>query len=233
MSNQFKVGDRVIYGNKIFEIISDDEYLVIKKYSLFSPKDLVALSRVLLTPTAFKKVYKEVSYCGQEIIKENNKVIPKSINEIAQEANRISESKGFWDSYNNINFLSIGYMYATPLSKETKEEYREAEIAKKLALIMSEVSEALEARRGGKKANREEFDNKIAYAKEFCSKEFQQKEFQEAFKDNIKDSFEDEMADAFIRLVELCAKLGIDLEWHVEQKMKYNATREKMHGKAY
>lgn len=27
--------------------------------------------------------------------------------------------------------------------------------------------------------------------------------------------------------------IGIDLLWHIEQKMKYNELREKMHGKKY
>ena len=31
----------------------------------------------------------------------------------------------------------------------------------------------------------------------------------------------------------IAKKLDIDLLWHIEQKMKYNETRPKMHGKAY
>jgi len=39
---------------------------------------------------------------------------------------------------------------------------------------------------------------------------------------------------ACILFVELWAKsLDIDLEWHIEQKMKYNESRPKMHGKKY
>lgn len=35
-------------------------------------------------------------------------------------------------------------------------------------------------------------------------------------------------------IVSLCQEhLGIDLEWHIEQKMNYNELRTKMHGKAY
>lgn len=50
---------------------------------------------------------------------------------------------------------------------------------------------------------------------------------------NIKDTFEDEIADAVIRLFDLAKGLGIDLEWHIQQKMEFNKTRERMHGKKY
>lgn len=39
--------------------------------------------------------------------------------------------------------------------------------------------------------------------------------------------------DAIIQLFGLSKHLGIDLEWHIEQKMKYNSTREALHGKKY
>lgn len=39
---------------------------------------------------------------------------------------------------------------------------------------------------------------------------------------------------AALRLIEkFSEKFGCDLEWHVEMKMKYNETREHLHGKSY
>lgn len=39
-----------------------------------------------------------------------------------------------------------------------------------------------------------------------------------------------ELADVFIRLVDACARYGIDLEAVVQQKMAYNRTRPYRHG---
>ena len=58
-------------------------------------------------------------------------------------------------------------------------------------------------------------------------------EFESNFKAHIKDSMQDEICDAVIRLLDLCAGLGIDLETHINLKVKYNITRPRLHGKAY
>ena len=41
------------------------------------------------------------------------------------------------------------------------------------------------------------------------------------------------IADAFIRLFDLCGGLGIDIATHVKLKVEYNRTRERLHGKKY
>lgn len=50
---------------------------------------------------------------------------------------------------------------------------------------------------------------------------------------HIKDTFEDEIADVFIRLFDFCGHRKIDIEKFIQLKMKYNESREKMHGKKY
>ncbi|MGI5086019.1 hypothetical protein HF284_14045, partial [Treponema putidum] len=51
--------------------------------------------------------------------------------------------------------------------------------------------------------------------------------------DKIKDTFEVEIADAFIRLASLCGYLNIDIEKFINVKMEYNKLREPLHGKKY
>jgi NTP pyrophosphatase (non-canonical NTP hydrolase) len=58
-------------------------------------------------------------------------------------------------------------------------------------------------------------------------------DFNDAFSKLVKDTFEDEIADAVIRLFDMSAGLGIDLESHIMAKLRYNANRPKMHGKKY
>lgn len=104
-------------------------------------------------------------------------------------------------------------------------------IGQTLMLIVSELSEALEADRKDKFANLQVFENcmKADDIREEDRECYLISEFQR----NIKDSFEDEIADTFIRLFDLCGALDIDIEKHIELKMKYNQSREYKHGKKY
>jgi NTP pyrophosphatase (non-canonical NTP hydrolase) len=82
----------------------------------------------------------------------------------------------------------------------------------RMMLTVSELSEAFEAFRKDKYANRVQFKNTRG-------------DFKMNFEENIKDTLEDELADSLIRLLDLCGYLDIDIEWHVQQKMKYNKSR--------
>lgn len=102
------------------------------------------------------------------------------------------------------------------------------EIGTLLMLCVSELAEAMEADR---KENFTEHTLKIAHS--FAFTPYFQKEDCSLFENTIKDTFEDELADTIIRILDLCGRKNIDIEWHIEQKMKYNATREKLHKKKY
>lgn len=98
-------------------------------------------------------------------------------------------------------------------------------IGEMLCLIHSEVSEALEA------------DRKEKYSAGVIMNVVNgwvgDSDFVESYKKQVKGTFEEEMADIFIRVLDLCAFKGIDIEQHVKAKMRYNLTREKYHGKKY
>lgn len=94
-----------------------------------------------------------------------------------------------------------------------------------LALIHSEVSEALEADRidkyckDGTWMNDDTVDDYDGFVFHF--------------KDEVKDTFDDELADIVIRVMDLAELKGINLESHIIAKMRYNSTRENKHGKRY
>ena len=92
----------------------------------------------------------------------------------------------------------------------------ERNVGEMLMLVTSELGEAMEAHRKGRFANIEAYE-----------------EFSENFEDAIKDTFEDEIADSVIRLLDMCGGLGIDIDTHVRLKLEYNKTRERLHGKKY
>ena len=98
-----------------------------------------------------------------------------------------------------------------------------------LALIHSEVSEALEADRKSK------FANWDLYEKELLAKLSlgDAGAFNYAFETHVKNSFEDELADIIILVMDLAAFKGFDLEKHIQMKMRYNSLRPHKHGKKY
>jgi NTP pyrophosphatase (non-canonical NTP hydrolase) len=53
------------------------------------------------------------------------------------------------------------------------------------------------------------------------------------FSNLVKDTFQDELADVMIRVMDLAAHKDIDLEIHIAAKMRYNSLREYKHEKRY
>jgi NTP pyrophosphatase (non-canonical NTP hydrolase) len=99
-------------------------------------------------------------------------------------------------------------------------------VGEMLMLVTSELGEAIEAHRKGRFADMEDFS--IRGIDRSCTEDFVND-----FEYDIKDTFEDEIADAVIRLLDLAAGLNINLERHISLKMQYNETRPYKHGKKY
>jgi NTP pyrophosphatase (non-canonical NTP hydrolase) len=130
--------------------------------------------------------------------------------EIITKAHSVARDKGFWDSERNQPEL--------------------------LMLIVSELAEALEALRKNHHADKKvviDLLHDIEMSKIDEEFSFSNEDFKAVFEKNIKSSFEDEIADVAIRLFDLCGGLNIDLEKHIELKMKYNSLRGYKHGKAF
>lgn len=94
-----------------------------------------------------------------------------------------------------------------------------------LCLVISELMEAVEADRKGKRANVDWYNKKIANSR-ICQglvpgtpKEIG---FEVAYNETIKGSIEEELADACIRLLDLCGLRKIDIEDFTEE-MLYDA----------
>lgn len=131
------------------------------------------------------------------------------INKIAKEIHEINVEKGFWED------------------RDTKN------IGESLMLIVSELAEALEAhRRGYWSLKKGEFEKAIIDI-DAISDDKTSEAWKQLFEEKVKNSFEDELADTIIRVLDVCAGFDIDLEWHIQQKMKYNKLRSYKHGKAY
>jgi NTP pyrophosphatase (non-canonical NTP hydrolase) len=103
----------------------------------------------------------------------------------------------------------------------------ERNIGEALMLIVTELAEGLETHRNLGKIQL--VDPMVKSAID----QMHDEEFKEHFALMVKDSFQDEMADSIIRILDLCGGLGIDIEWHIAAKMRYNAARARLHGKKY
>lgn len=90
-------------------------------------------------------------------------------------------------------------------------------IGEALMLCVTELSEAMEAYRTGNRTIAP-IMGEIAADK---------------FREWVKGSFEDELADTIIRVLDLCGGLGIDIESHIAYKLAYNQTRPYKHGKKF
>lgn len=112
-----------------------------------------------------------------------------------------------------------------------KKGFEMQPIAIWLMLTVSELSEALEADRNNRHADYGMFSR--IYYKALQGKGDKDASFEAAFKAAIKDTFEDEIADAFLRLMQICGAFNIDIERHIQLKAMYNQLRPPKHGKAY
>ena len=136
-----------------------------------------------------------------------NTMLCEGLNRSGQVIFQNNKEKGFWDNERNVGEL--------------------------LMLVTSELGEAMEAHRKGHFAKMDIYE--ATKEKYFANIDTSAKNViaTTTFQSCIKDSFEDEIADAVIRLLDLSAGLGIDLEKHINYKVQYNKGREKLHGKLY
>lgn len=106
-----------------------------------------------------------------------------TISNLIAQAHEMAVDKGFW------NF--------------------ETNVPEKIALIHSEISEALEEYRDPHSID-------LLY-----------------YKEDKPEGFGIELADAVIRIADLCGYFNIDLTQMISIKMEYNSTRPYMHGKKF
>lgn len=142
-----------------------------------------------------------------------------NFNEKAKEIHADNVAKGFYDDF--LQLQALASKHGDPKLMKALDQTFDAQ---RIALIQSEASEALEANRKDKKVTTS------AYAGYWS--EFDDKVFIEEFENEIKDTEEDEIADTMIRLLDYAGFKGIDLDFHIEAKLKYNRTRPYKHGKS-
>lgn len=148
------------------------------------------------------------------------------INQIKETCNKIATDKGFWDDLDNMIKKMKGL--SKHFDDHNIERIKLAFYCEKISLISSELGEAIESMRLGRFYKSGENGIKILF--DLVDKPFQ---FQGTYSTHFKDTFEDEIADSFIRLFDLCYKMDIDIEKFIMLKLEFNKNRYDKHGKKF
>lgn len=118
-----------------------------------------------------------------DLSKLNNDEYPELLNRLSYLVHKDNKDKGFWDD-----------------ADEVPGEYY---VATKLALMQSELSEAVEANR------KNEMDDKLKH----------------------RPGLDVELADCVIRILDFCGYYNIDIGDIIAEKLEYNRSRPYKHGK--
>ena len=135
------------------------------------------------------------------------------LNDLAIRINETARSKGWWRG--------------TEVECGDSTVFAPRPVAEVLALVHSEVSEALEEYRAGHDLRRIRYvheDGRVCTPEELC------RHPQGTSGPAKPEGFPIELADIFIRLLDAAAEWDIDLQEAVEVKMAYNSTRPERHG---
>lgn len=143
-----------------------------------------------------------------------------SLNDLAQQIHQTAVEHGFWDEERNFGEM--------------------------LALMHSELSEALEEHRDGKPVHyysyhhgpavhmpTMHFLNGIAYWDPEFRVEVKEEDLVKYGATRKPEGVAVELADCLIRILDTMASLGVNIDEVVREKMAYNDTRSHKHGKAY
>lgn len=115
-------------------------------------------------------------------------------------------------------------IYANAKAHGFYDEPDDKNIMQKLMLTVTELGEAAESLRCDKFAQMKNF----LYNR---TKSMSPHDERLQFEIYIKDSFEDEIADTIIRLLDLCGYMEINIDTFIRLKMDYNKDRDYRHGK--
>lgn len=126
------------------------------------------------------------------------------INKLAEEVHENAKEKGWYDKEKNLGEM--------------------------LCLIHSEVSEALEADRNDRYCKATPLVLGGLADKNFGATYHDDSQFIGEYKKSVRGTFEEELADIVIRVMDLAAYRNIDLEQHIKAKMRYNSLRPVKHG---
>lgn len=143
------------------------------------------------------------------------------LNELSKEIYEGNKERGFWEDH----FEALDLANINSKSNIIKA-IDNAFLSQKIMLMVTELGEAQEALR----------DNHFCKlnANQLINLENSNDDiFKENFQDQVKNTFEDELADSIIRVLDTCGARGIDINKHILLKLRFNKFRNRKHGKQF
>lgn len=141
-----------------------------------------------------------------------------SLNELSKKCHEQAKKSKFYKNDEQLGQILVGTGFG--------DYVLSMRICQLIALVKTELSEAIEADRKDKFC-------KIASHSAVFYGNIPDELFKHEYINYIKNTFEDEIAGALIRIFDLCGFLNIDIDSHVKAAMRYNSLREEKHGKKY
>lgn len=141
--------------------------------------------------------------------------------------------KPYEDDDDKIIRIHINDQCAKQHRNMVKNGFDTMNFASDLMLIVSELSEALEADREGKDANKLPECTAKSLLDRLGDSDLDEGVWKRFFESYIKDTIQDEISDALLRIMDLCVRYDIDIDTHVAIKSYYNSLRKPKHGKKY
>lgn len=148
----------------------------------------------------------------------------------AYEKNKNMERKSIED---NIIRININEQCKKQHKMMLDKGFNGKNFGKDLMLIVSELSEALEADRKGKDTHKLPLPIEKSLLCRIGDSDFDKSTWKNYFESYVKDTIQDETADALLRIMDLCGRYDIDIDTHVALKSYYNSLRGHKHGKKY
>ena len=150
----------------------------------------------------------------------------KGLNELRDQIHALSKQKGYYFVENEIDNIGI----------DNRTAIKHSLFAQKIALIHSELSEAIESDRKNKYSGNKKvkiFEDRFDTISNFMMSLESDSIFIKFYEEYIKGNVEEELSDVIIRTLDLCGHLEIDIQQYVELKMRYNGLNKNKNGKMY
>ena len=145
------------------------------------------------------------------------------LNELRDECHKNAVDHGFWEVVGDDGVV-------------IKDGEEKNTFPKCMALVVSEIGEAIEADRKKNWLKDKDMDLRLGETRDTLAEFVESSTIEERInftKRILKGNVEEEIADVIIRILDLAGHYNIDLDSIVRLKMDYNASRPYKHNKEY
>lgn len=147
----------------------------------------------------------------------------EALRQIQKTIGAANEAKGFHDYGNDLRLVVNNTTRYEGKGPTLTDQALRTYYGEKLLLIVSEVTEAHDELRAGRAIDETYYPGAITPSSDKNA----------PFMIHKPEGIPSELADVVIRVFDLADEAGIDLAGIIDEKLRYNATRPRLHGKKF